>query len=308
MKCVYIYNPKSGKQKNSKICELVKSTLETKFDVVDVQPTTKRGDAGEFARLACGVYDCLVVSGGDGTMNEVINAIANQPVRPKIGYIPTGTVNDLAHSLKIPKNPKKALKIILDGNTTDHDIFRINNRYGIYVCGFGAFTSVSYMAQKKTKKKIGKLAYYMSGLRELRRIKKFPISIHNNNLEIESEIVLGLIVNNRYVGGYKINKNDSHDDGFVNVVLFKERRKKGLSFKTIFNIAKLFLGGIMTLKTSKNCIVLKEQNNFTLSLPDNMIINIDGERATHGSFVFEVLPRHVEIFVKEDKEKQKQSN
>jgi len=297
MKCLYIYNPKSGKQKNTKIIDLVKTTLQSKFDIVDIIATQKRGDAYSLASDACGKYDTLVISGGDGTVNEVINAIAEKAVRPKIGYIPTGTVNDLAHSLKIPKNPKKALNIILKGKTIEHDIFKVNNKYGIYVCGFGAFTSVSYLAQSKTKKKFGRLAYYMSGIKEFKRIKKFNIKLTNKNLEIETNIILGLIVNSRYVGGYKINKMASCNDGYVNVILFKEKRKKGLSIKTIFSIAKLFLFGLTTLKTSENCIILK-QNEFSIDIPDNMIVNIDGERGSKGSFEYVVLPHHVEIFVK----------
>ena len=95
-----------------------------KFDEVACLATTKAGDAGLYAKEACGYYDVLVVSGGDGTVNEVINAIADMPNRPQIGYIPTGTTNDLAHSLGIPKDLKKAMKIILDGHYVNHDIFQ----------------------------------------------------------------------------------------------------------------------------------------------------------------------------------------
>ena len=113
MKCVYIFNPNSGKKKHVKMQDYIVKKLLDKFEVVDVRPTKKRGDASEFAKEACGIYDVIVVAGGDGTLNEVINGIAENENRPKIGYIPTGTCNDLARSLKIPLISKKPLMLFL---------------------------------------------------------------------------------------------------------------------------------------------------------------------------------------------------
>jgi len=296
MKCVYIYNPYSGKGKSSEIKTLVVEKLQTKFDTVDVWPTKKRGDATEFASAACGNYDVLVCSGGDGTINEIINGLANKENRPKIGYIPTGTVNDLAHSLKIPKNIHKALNIILDGKTTTHDIFKLNDKYGIYVSGFGMFTSTSYTASQKNKKRLGKLAYYFNGIKDFTREKKFHIKVTLENEIIEDNIILGLIVNSKYVSGYKINKMATCNDGNVNLILFKEKRKKGISIKMLFNVLKLFLFGLTTLKNSKNCIIRKI-NKGSIELEDNKIINIDGEKGLDGSFDLEVLKEHIEIFI-----------
>ncbi len=297
MKCAYIYNPKSGKQKTAKIVDYVVAKLGEKFDIVDVMPTSKRGDAQTFALNACGKYDVLVVSGGDGTLNEIINAISNKDNRPSLGYIPTGTTNDLAHSLKIPKNVKRAVNIILRGNYVKHDIFKVNDHYGIYVCAFGLFTESSYTASFKNKKRFGKLAYYFSGIKEIGAINKFPISLSTNVLNIEENIVLGIIANSRYVSGYKINKMANCSDGYVNVILFKEKKKKGISLKMLFKIFKLFLFGITTLKNSKDCVILK-LNNFSVGLDDNIGINLDGEKGLSGSFNFKVLKQHVNIFVK----------
>ncbi len=297
MKCLYVYNPTSGRQKNGKSAEYIKSRLLTKFDVVDVKPTKKRGDAGLYALEACGKYDVLVVSGGDGTVNEVINAIAEHPQKPKLGYIPTGTTNDLAHSLKIPKNIKKAVDIILGQHYIKHDIFKVNDRYGIYVCAFGLFSASSYTASQKSKKKFGKLAYYVSGIKELSHARKFPITLKTDLLEIESNVILGIIANSKYVSGYKINKMADCSDGYVNVILFKERKKKGVSLKILLKIAKAFLFGIKTLKNSKDIVILK-LNKFSVELSDKTVVNLDGESGFKGSFNLEVLKQKVEICVR----------
>ncbi len=297
MKCVYVYNPKSGKQNNPQIREYVLSKLREKFDIVDCMPTRKRGDAGLFARQACGVYDVFVVSGGDGTVNEVVNAIAYVPDRPKIGYIPTGTTNDLAHSLKIPKNVKKAVKIILDGKYVSHDIFRVNDRYGIYVCAFGLFTGSSYGASSASKKKFGRLAYFKYGIQELLGAKPTLMTLNFGENTFTGTYSLGIIANSRYVAGYRINKMATFNDGYVNVVLVNDNVKKGVSIGALLRIAKVFLFGMNSIKKTKNCIILK-LNKFSMTLPDAVQINLDGEAGVKGSFDFEVLKQHIDIFVK----------
>ena len=297
MKCIYIYNPKSGKQKHLALNDYIIKKLQSKFEEVVVSPTKKRGDAKEFSKNACGVFDVIVVAGGDGTLNEVINGIADSEIRPKIGYIPTGTTNDLAHSLNLPTNIKKAVKVILNGNSLSHDIFKINDRYGIYVSAFGLFTASSYTAKQDTKNKFGKLAYYFSGIKEIGKTKKFPITVKGSNFEFTTDIILGIIANSKYVSGFKIDKDSDCRDGLVNMILIKEKNKKKVSLKSLFTIARLFLFGVASIKNVKNCTILK-LDKFSVTLNDTTAVNIDGENATKGSFEFDMLKQHIDIFVK----------
>lgn len=297
MKCVYIYNPTSGKMKNGKKTQYIIGRLKEKFNELEVKPTGKRGDAGDFAREACGNCDVLVVAGGDGTLNEVINAIVPCQNRPKIGYIPTGTTNDLAHSLRIPKNTKKALNIILQGNTIKHDVFKAGQKYGIYVCGFGVFTGCSYNAAQKYKKHFGRIAYAMNGAKEMFTGKPFDLELITEDKNFSGKFVLGLIVNSRYVAGFKINKMACCNDGFVNVVLVKTHAKKHFTLASLLRVFRVFLFGIKSLNHSKKCIILK-LNKFKINVEKNITINLDGEEGFKGSFDFEVLPEAVEIMVK----------
>ncbi len=303
MKCVYIFNPNSGKKKHVKMQDYIVKKLLDKFEIVDVRPTKKRGDASVFAKEACGVYDVIVVAGGDGTLNEVINGVAENENRPQIGYIPTGTCNDLARSLKIPFNIKKAVDVILKGNSLKHDIFKANDKYGIYVCAFGLFTAASYSAKQDVKNKFGKIAYYFSGIKELGKAKKFPITLKTENLEFTTDIMLGIISNGRYCSGYKIDKDSNCHDGVVNVILFKEKNPKSVSLKTLLTIFRLFLFGVTSIKNVKNCTVLK-LSDFKITLADNLPVNVDGEQGLKGTFDFSIAKEHIEIFVKNEKTKQ----
>ena len=302
MKCVYIYNPNSGRKKHVPLKNYIINKLKTKYDVVDVMPTQKNGDATEFARHACGKYDTIVVGGGDGTLNEVVNGIAENENRPKIGYIPTGTTNDLANSLKIPRNIKKAIKVILEGTSIKRDIFKVDKKYGIYVCAFGIFTSASYEAKQTDKNKFGKLAYYFSGIKEINTATKFPIRIKSESVEFASNISLGIISNGKYISGYKIDSHANCSDGLVNVILFKETSKKKISLKSILTIFKLFLFGVTSIRNVKDCYVFP-LDSFSVILNDNTNINIDGENGHQGSFNFSVLKEHLEIFVKHKNKK-----
>ncbi len=298
MKCLYVYNPTSGKQNSHKKIDYILRELKKKFEVVDCKPTQKRGDAGVFAREACGVYDVFVVSGGDGTMNEVVNAISEVENRPQIGYIPAGTTNDLAHSLGISKNIKKAVRNILNGHTIKHDVFKVNDRYGIYVCCFGIFTKSSYATSQTKKKHLGRIAYFTYGVREMFSSKAFPMTIEYDGKKKKGKYALGIIANSKYVAGYKINNMASFDDGYVNVILVSERKKKKVAISTILRIFRLFLFGMKSLKDGKKCRIIKVQK-LHVDLPAEEIVNLDGESGFGGSFDLEVLKQHIDIFVKE---------
>lgn len=297
-KCMYVYNPKSGRQNNSKNKEYILKKLKTKFDVVDFKATTKRGDAGIFAREACGEYDVFVVSGGDGTMNEVVNALANMPNRPKVGYIPTGTTNDLAHSLGIPKSIKRAVKIILEGKYVSHDIFRINDSYAIYVCCFGLFTKSSYDTSQKEKKHFGRLAYFRYGIKEIFESKSIKVKLTYDDKVIEDKYMLGIVGNSRYIAGYKIDKKALFDDGLLDIMLIKDSGRDKISLRGLLRIVRVFLFGKGFFYRNKNCTILS-LSKFKLDLPKETIINLDGEKSdVRGSLEFEVLDKHIDIFVK----------
>src|SRR5699024_12171008 len=99
------------------------------------------GDAiGEGECVAENHYDLVVGAGGDGTINEVINGIAKKEYRPGLGVIPVGTMNDFARALLIPREVKKAVDIIVNGQTKQLDIGKVNDHYFINIAGGGKLT------------------------------------------------------------------------------------------------------------------------------------------------------------------------
>ena len=296
MKCLFIYNPNSGKGKVVKKENFIVQKLKTKFDVVDVIKTQYPHHASEIAENNYNKYDTFVVSGGDGTLNEIINALAEKENAPTIGYIPTGTANDVAHSLKIPRNIKKAVNTILNGKVFNHDIFKVNDKYGIYVCATGLGCEISYETKQVKKRFWGKLAYFFEGLHTIFKSKPLNIQLKFDDKIVEKNCALLLIVNSKYVGGFKINKNACLDDGYVDVVMVESPKRNKFSILSLLSAAKLFLFGLDYTKTKKR-ITYYKLKDFEINLKSTTEINLDGECGLDGSFKFKSLSKGVKIYI-----------
>lgn len=295
MKCLFVYNPESGKGKILKHEKYIKEKLSSIYQQVDVIKSEYAGHIFEIVRDMPDEYDTLVVAGGDGTLNEVINALGSKKKKPKIGYIPTGTVNDVAHSLDIPRSIKGAVDNILQQNVFKHDIFRMNDRFGIYVCCAGVFTESSYATGRSTKKHFGRIAYFFHGVKKIFTSPSIELKLTlPDGTLYQGKFALLLVVNSRYVAGFKLNKRASLNDGLIDVLLVRSKRDT-VSLGGMAKVAGLFVNGV-PLKQKKGIIKLRT-NSFKLETNSSTTINLDGEKVGLGSFDFEVLKEAVEIFV-----------
>ena len=102
---------------------------------VTVYPTQSRGDAKRLMRERDKCYELVVCSGGDGTLDEIVTGMVQSGFKTTIGYIPAGSTNDFAKSLKIPSTMKKAAEIVAQGNVFSCDIGRFNKDIFVYVLG-----------------------------------------------------------------------------------------------------------------------------------------------------------------------------
>ena len=100
-------------------------------------PTQSKGDCMEFIKERHAEFDLIVVSGGDGTLNEAVNGMMNGGCKNEFGYIPTGSTNDFSHSMGIPSQAVKAASAIMSGKAFECDIGRLNDRYFTYVAALG---------------------------------------------------------------------------------------------------------------------------------------------------------------------------
>ncbi|MBE7100777.1 MAG: diacylglycerol kinase family lipid kinase [Clostridiales bacterium] len=297
MKCIFIYNPVSGKGKISKKLDYIKSELGKRYETVDVKATQGPGDMSKFARDAVGQYDAIIFSGGDGSFNEVVQGLADLDNTPALGYIPSGTVNDIAHSLKIPKKIKKALKVIQAGRVETLDCMKANDRYSLYVVAAGIFTDTSYSTSQSQKNHLGKLAYGLDGIKRNMHFKEFKIDCNDCNTQVHYEdCTLVTFMNGRYVSGFNTNKHSSMQDGKIEVAIVRGRTKANIFRKiaALLSVAKLFLFGYGA--KSKH-IIHMEGSSFDVSVADDIIWTIDGEKGPNGGLHIEVVPKRINVIV-----------
>lgn len=222
IKTYLIYNPKSGKQNfETHLDHVIKRLTENGHDVFPFG-TEYVGHATELAKKACkNGIDKIVIVGGDGTFNEVINGLMDFEKRPLIGYIPAGTCCDIGHTLGLSKNIDKALNTMFQNTPVKMDVVKSNDRYFCYVSGNGAFIDISYVTDSKLKRKIGYFAYIIKGAEELLTIPKMRMKIKYDGGEFRGKFSLILVINSKRVAGINMIYKPSLDDGLVNVVLYR---------------------------------------------------------------------------------------
>ena len=221
---LFMMNPKAGHQElRTQMLELLDRFTAGGYTVT-VRPTQGRGDLTQWVLDHGSEYDTLVCAGGDGTLNEAVSALVQLERPPKLGFLPAGTVNDMAHTLGIPRNPLKAAEIILEDHCQQIDIGRFGeNRYFSYVAGFGAFTDVSYETPQEEKRVLGRLAYLLNGVKSMASLKGVPVKMITEDRVVEDRILLGLVCSTTSVGGFRTPMDGvSLDDGLFEVIAAKE--------------------------------------------------------------------------------------
>ena len=167
--------------------------------------------------------DMVVCSGGDGTLNHVVQSIMQMKNRPLLSYIPTGSTNDFAKGLSIPVDFDKALDMIFNGNRFQYDIGKFNGSYFNYVAAFGAFSAVSYATDQQLKNLLGHAAYILSAIGDFPEHLSYTchMRIETDNEVTEGDYIFGAICSAVSVGGFPIFKdaNVKLNDGKMELLL-----------------------------------------------------------------------------------------
>lgn len=167
-----------------------------------VRITAKKGDATDFAKQYAGGNDAVVCCGGDGTLNEVISGVMQAAADKPIGYLPTGTTNDMAKTLQLPTNLKKAARVVLNGKPVYQDVGLLNQtQFFTYIASFGAFTKVSYATPQWLKNRFGHFAYVVDGIKSVGEIHPYRAKVVSDEWEEEGDFLFGSVTNSSSVGG-----------------------------------------------------------------------------------------------------------
>ncbi len=222
-KLLFIINPKAGRTTiRGKLFEIIELFSENGYEVT-VHPTTSADDAKDTVIREGKNYDLLVAAGGDGTLDNVVSGMVISECQVPLGYIPSGTTNDFARSLDIPREPLQAANNIIMGFPYSIDVGSLNGDYFVYVAAFGAFTEVSYSTPQVYKNYIGHAAYVLEGIKSIANIKGYNLTVESKGNFLTGNYMYGMITNSLSVGGFKrlSSKYVEFDDGLFEVLLIK---------------------------------------------------------------------------------------
>ncbi len=200
-KLLFIVNPKAGLKKNRNYIDEAVQVFEEAGYKVGIKYTKKRLDGTNIAREHGARVDLVVCMGGDGTLNEVIQGMAEKEITTPLGYIPAGSTNDFAASLGLSSNPKTQAEFIVSHEAKSLDMGMFNGRYFVYTASAGIFTETSYSTPQKMKNRLGHFAYILHGSRELFRIRSLKLKIELEHTTHEGKYIFAAINNATKVGG-----------------------------------------------------------------------------------------------------------
>lgn len=284
-KVLFVYNPHAGKgAMGAKLSDVMEIFMKAGFEVT-VYATMRQQEATEIVREKGQNYDRIICSGGDGTLHEVTHGLMEIPedVRPKCGYIPTGTVNDFATGIKLPKRILKAAEVAAGDSSHAYDIGDMNGSYFTYVAAFGAFTSVSYETPQATKNLLGKTAYILDGMVKLNSIKSIPVRVDADGEIWEEECILGMVTNAKSIGGLKLfrKKKVRLDDGFFDGI-FVRTPKNPIELNMVMNF-------LLTGEENQQVHMLHGQR-VTIEADEEIAYTLDGENG--GQYKKAVITNH----------------
>lgn len=298
-----IYNPTSGQEIMKRNVAEVLNVLEGfGYETSAFQTTAEPESAKKEAqRAGLSGFDLVIAAGGDGTINEVVNGIAPLEKRPKLAIIPTGTTNDYARALKVPRaNPVAAAKIIGKNQTIKMDIgLARESEYFINIAAAGTLTELTYSVPSQLKTVFGYLAYVAKGAELLPQVQLTPVKVTHDKGVFEGKVSMIFAALTNSIGGFEQIAPDAMlDDGNFTLIMVKTSNL----FEMLHLIRLVLSGGkhiehrhIEYLKTS---VIKIEPQNPVGRRP--MMINLDGEYGGDAPIELRNLKNHIEFFCNTD--------
>ncbi len=203
-KLLFFVNPRAGHSEIRGTLMQVLQIFTAGGYEVTVHPTSAPRDLTRQLAARGTQYDLVVCTGGDGTLNEAVSGLMQLPAekRPPIGYIPSGTVNDVARTLGLSMDTVQAAQDIVSGRAFPLDVGSFGDSgWFVYVAAFGLFTGVPYQTPQENKQVLGRLAYFLNGVKALSDVRPIHAHVAYGEEELELELLDGLVCSTTSVGG-----------------------------------------------------------------------------------------------------------
>lgn len=278
----FIYNPSSGEKRIVNYLDEIIMIYQSKNYILIPYRISKDEHISRAFIDIDDTYDHILIAGGDGTVNLILNAMKMLDIDLPIGILPTGTANDFANAIKTPWDIKEATKNILNSYPQNIDIGKINDRYFINVSSAGMFTDVSQKINPELKNYMGKVSYYITGIEEALHMKRFNIKVSSEEVVYKGDMYLMLVFNGKSAGNINLAYKAEIDDGYLDVIIFR-----GVPLpKSIPILINILKGSHLDHYNEDEILYFKTQN-VVIECENDLITDMDGEKGP-------TFPLHIE--------------
>lgn len=261
---LFLYNPQSGTGRiERKVTDIVAIFQQHGYRLEPL-----RIDFTQNPFVGREEIDLVVVAGGDGTVNFILNRMKEKKLDIPIGVIPAGTANDFAGAIGMSKDPLKAAEQIATGEIIRVDCGKVNDIYFVNIFSFGLFTTTSQRTPDEQKHRWGKLAYIAEGIKELRRMRKIPLEIRADGEHFSLDTLIALIFNGETAGGFRLARRSSIQDGHFECLLLEKHN----FLHACWTMVRYLLGG--DPKAIRHLHVRSLEIHSTI----NELTDVDGQR------------------------------
>lgn len=288
-KVKFIYNPNSGEKRiTSYLDSIIELYQKYNYTVVPYR-LSKNKSSDMFFDIENG-YDHILIAGGDGTINMILNEIKCRNINLPIGILPTGTANDFSKALNISFDIEEAIENIINSYPKKIDIGKINSKYFINVASAGMFTDVSQRINEDFKNSIGKVSYYIKGIEEAMHMRQFNITVKSKEVNYTGDMYLMLIFNGKTAGNLNLAYKSELDDGYLDVIIIK-----GMPIpRTIPVLINVLKGEHLDHHNGEELLYFKTRN-VNIICNDDLITDVDGEKGPDFPLNIQCIEDGIEI-------------
>lgn len=283
-----IYNGNAGQKDIEHLIGASVPILISSIQNLSIHQTVRPGHARELCKIHGPHVDLVIILGGDGTVHECINGLANLDKRPVIGILPGGTCNDFTRTLQINQDIRRATEEMINGEEVPVDVLKVDDQFSLNFWGVGLIAEASLNIEQTEKDRLGKISYFLSAFRTLREMDLFEYEMEIDGEKITGEALMILVSNGAFIGTNSLPfQSVKYDDGFAEILI-------------VNNINLSLLKELSTLNLTQDIQSCKEIDHYrgrsiTVLTPKDMDADMDGEVYMKTPSQITVLKHHFSI-------------
>lgn len=291
MKVKLIYNPVSGHGTFKNHLDYIIDRFQQAGMQIEPFRTGRKEELDKMmASMNAEAYNKVLIAGGDGTINQVVNSLLKHDIDLPLGIFPVGTANDYAAYFNLPHEIEDIVDILLGDHYTLSDIGLVNEKYFVNVASLGVLIDIGQRTNTELKNSLGVLAYYLHGIGELPKLKPVQIQVNSKNLEYTGEILFMLIMNGKSAGGFnRIAPCASVNDGLLDVFIFKKC--------PIYELAPMLLSVINGEHINNPNVIHFRTQELTVDTINAVGTDLDGEEGPSFPLKVTVIPKKLKILI-----------